>query len=263
MKNDFSKIYSKEELRNNRIVTVASFPLEESVMFPVSQAIDLMKQGENILYFTFNHDSIKLNTFFQEFLKREDDPSSITGQLAIFDAHQMGSPEDWMSFISNTIKTVKKECELEFVFFDLLPFLEDVGIDESRLSDAMIFFAESEKLTPIIVRTLRGPVITAIQNPREYQESLDGFMDKDMFQELIQTSRNMVHKSDYILGIQRNKEGWWKKLWRKIKNFLLFWRKRDSFENNFRIHVIKNRSGSDGITFDANMDLENPKIEIL
>lgn len=259
MKNNFNKIYSKEELRNNRMVTVVTLPLEESIMFPVAQAIDLMKQGENIIYFSFNHDSNKIDDFFTGFLNGEENIESITGQRALLDVHQIPLGKGWLEYCEGMISSIKQQCEVEFVFFDVLTFVKD----EKAVSEGLYELGQKLKVTPIIVKTLDGPVFTSVQDMDKYQEAIDDLSQKDILKEMMESSINILSTSDYILGIQRHKESWWKKVWRKIKNFLLFWRKRDSFENNFQIRVIKNRRGKDGVTFDASMDLENPKIEIL
>ena len=72
-------------------------------------------------------------------------------------------------------------------------------------------------------------------------------------------SRDLVNKSDFIMSINRVNDGFWKKIIKKILNFLLFWRKK----NNFTLNVLKNRIGSDGHSHKMNIDLDDFKVEVL
>ena len=101
------------------------------------------------------------------------------------------------------------------------------------------------------------PILTAsqMQNQEESKKVMDDFMDKDMFKEMFKESNKLMADSDLILGIKREKQTFWKKL----INFLLFWRKR----NNFTLKVIKNRSGSDGQSYRMNINMDEFRTEIL
>ena len=123
--NDFSKVYTVEEIKKLAFTTVISLPMEESIMVPVSQAIDFMKRGENIIYFTFVHDSVKIANFFKEALLKEKDVDSF-GKLAIIDAFQILEGETWNEFIHNTIKQVKLDCKLNIVFLDIQDYVCNV-----------------------------------------------------------------------------------------------------------------------------------------
>jgi len=261
--NDFNKVYSAQELKDNKMVTVLSLPMEESVMVPVSQMIDLMKQGENVLFFSFNHDSIKINEFMKNSLKHEANPESITGLNAVFDAHQIPAGEDWFKFVEETVKSIKKSLEAEgkelgFVFLDLFPFVETHSIrpaDEELVSSMFTIMAFTQKITPVVLRTMKVPIITATQNPEKSKKELDELMDRDMLKEMIKESITLTTQSDFIIGIKREKNNFWKKL----LNFLLFWRKK----NNFTLKVLKNRNGSDGKSYRLNLDMETFKTEVL
>lgn len=253
---NFKKLYTAETLKKNKIVTVVSLPMEESIMFPVAQAIDLMKQGENILYFSFTHDSIKINEFMQSALKNEASPEKITGNFAVIDTYQIPQGMDWIKFLENVIKQVKSESELNYVFFDIIEFVKNnqvrLGSEELVVSTATLLAFE-QKITPIIIKQVEAPAL-AIQSSQDAREQLDDFMSKDLMDSLIK-SKTLVEQSDYIIGVQREKENFWKKL----MDFLLFWRKR----NNFTLKVIKNRSGSDGQSYRMNIDMDEFKTEIL
>lgn len=253
---NFKKLYTAETLKKNKIVTVVSLPMEESIMFPVSQAIDLMKQGENVLYFSFTHDSIKINEFMQSALKNEASPEKITGNFAVIDTYQIPQGMDWIKFAENVIKQVKSECELNYVFFDIIEFVKNnqvrPGSEELVVSTATLLAFE-QKITPIIIKQVEAPAL-AIQSSQDAREQLDDFMSKDLMDSLIK-SKTLVEQSDYIIGIQREKENFWKKL----INFLFFWRKR----SNFVLKVLKNRNSSNVQKYRMNINLEEFKTEIL
>jgi len=251
--NNYSKIYTSDTLKNNAVVTVVTMPLEESVMFPVSQAIDLMKQGENVLFFTFNHDSIKINEFMQKFLANEDNPENIKGNIGIIDAYQIPEGVDWIGFVEDTIADVKGQMDLNYVFFDVLPFVENHPIrpaDDELVISTLTLLAFTRGVTTILIKTANVPVITAVQNKEEAQE----IMEKEITIEDISKSRKVLEQSDLVLGVQREKITWWK----KVINFLLFWRKR----NNFTVRVLKNRNGNRD-SYKMNLDMDNFKSEIL
>lgn len=251
--NDYGKIYTSKTLKNNAIVTMLALPMEESIMVPVSQAIDLMKQGENILFFTFNHDSIKVNDFMQKFLKNEPEPENIKGNIGIIDAHQIPEGEDWIGFVENTIDDIKKQMDLNYVFFDILPFVKNHSVrpaDDELVISTLTLLAFTKKVTPILMKTTKGPIITAVQNKDQAKE----FIEQEITLQSISDSISIVQQSDLVLGIQREKERWWKKL----LNFLLFWRKR----NNFTLKVLKNRNGRRN-SYRMNLDMDNFKSEIL
>ena len=254
--NDFRKIYTAKDLKNNSVVSIVTLPMEESVMFPVSQAIDLMKQGENIIYFSFNHDSIKVNTFFQNFLKNESNPENIKGNLAVIDIHQIPDGMDWIKFIEETIAKVKKECDVNYVFMDISSFVKNhatrPGGDELIISTATLL-SITQKVTFIIMKMIDMPDLENIQNPEKSKQVLDEIMQKDLMDSL-KTSVTLVQQSDIIIGIQREKKNFWKKL----INFLLFWRKR----NNFTIKILKNRFGKEK-SYRMNLDMDKFKSEIL
>jgi hypothetical protein len=253
---NFKKLYTAETLKKNKIVTVVCLPMEESIMFPVSQAIDLMKQGENVLYFSFTHDSIKINEFMQSALKNEVSPEKITGNFAVIDIHQIPEGMDWIKFVENVIKQVKGECQLNYTFFDIIEFVKNNKIrpgDEEFVVSTATLLAFEQKITPIIIKQVEPP-ITAIQNSEDARKQLDDFMSKDLLDSL-NKSKALVEQSDYIIGVQREKNNFWKKL----INFLLFWRKR----SNFVLKVLKNRSGSYGQEYRMSIDMEEFKTEVL
>lgn len=257
--NNFKKIYTAKELKNNKMVTILSLPMEESIMVPVAQMIDLMKQDENVLFFSFNHDSIKINKFMQNALKHEVNPESITGLNAVFDSYQIPEGTDWFKFVEDTVVSVKKSLESEgkslgFVFLDLFPYVETDSIrpaDEELVSSLFLITAFTQKITPVILRTIKMPEFTAMQD----KEAIAEFMDVDMFKTMIKESQTLMTQSDLILGVKREKKSFWK----KVIDFLLFWRKK----NNFTLQVMKNRRGSDGISYRMNIDLEEFKTEVL
>lgn len=248
--NDFSKIYSLDELKRNKIVTLLSLPLEESIMVPVSQAIHLMKHGENVVYFSLNHDSIKINEFFKAELKNELHPETITGNLAVIDSSQIPSGMDWASFIENQISIIKNDCPLNVVLFDVFT----PGSDENQIAFKMQAIAFSKNITALMIKTIKLPIFTANQNSNKNLEMIDLMMNKT-FQDMMSESMKIVQASDLVIGIKRQKESFWK----KIVNFLLFWRKK----NNFALKVLKNRTGKDGSFYKMNIDFESSKIEIL
>jgi len=254
--NDFKKLYTAETLKNNDVVTVVCLPMEESIMFPVAQAIDLMKQGENVLYFSFSHDSIKIYDFMQSALKHEESPGEINGNFAVIDTHQIPGEMDWLKFVEDTIKKVKDECVLNYVFFDIIEFVKNnkvrPGDDELVVSTARIL-ALTQKITPIIIKQVDMPAIE-IQSSQEAKKYLDEFMSKNLI-DFMNNSRSLVEQSDYIIGVQRERESFWKKL----INFLLFWRKK----NNFTVKVIKNRNGKSGASYRMNLDMDTFKAEVL
>jgi hypothetical protein len=261
--NNFNKVYSAKELKNNKMVTILSLPMEESIMVPVSQMVDLMKQGENVLFFSFNHDSIKVNEFMQNALKHESSPETITGLNAVFDAHQIPAGTDWFKFVEETVKSIRKSLategkELGFVFLDLFPYVETDSIrpaDEELVSSLFLIMAFTEKITPVVLRTMNMPVITAVQNSDNSQKEMEELMDRDMMTEMLKESITLTNQSDFIIGIKREKNNFWKKL----VNFLLFWRKR----NNFTLKVLKNRNVSNKKSYRLNLDMETFKTEVL
>ncbi len=252
MMNNFKKIYTADSLKKNRVVTLVALPMEESILVPVSQMIDLMKQGENIIYFSFNHDSIKIGNFLQEALKNEPNPEKITGLNAIFDVHQIPSGKNWFDYIRETLNQVRKECKVNYVFVDIIPYVKILGEDESLVSASMLTLAFTEGVTPIIVKTLDGPVLTAIQNKSEMEKKAEEFMNIDIVSEFSKSSK-LLKDSDFVIGIQRERKSFLK----KVINFLLFWRKR----NNFTLRILKNRNGSED-SFRMNIDMEKFKTEV-
>jgi len=256
--NNFKKVYTAEKLKSNGLVTLVTLPMEESIMVPIAQIIDLMKQGENVLFFSFNHDSIKINEFLVPALKNETKPEEITGGLSVFDSHQIPKGEDCIKFIEEQVLDIKEILEregksLSFIFLDL-PF-EKLGDQKTFDNLRRIKFTQS--ITSVLVKTLNMPILTAsqMQNQEESKKVMDDFMDKDMFKEMFKESNKLMADSDLILGIKREKQTFWKKL----INFLLFWRKR----NNFTLKVIKNRSGSDGQSYRMNINMDEFRTEIL
>lgn len=252
MMNNFKKIYTADSLKKNRVVTLVALPMEESILVPVSQMIDLMKQGENIIYFSFNHDSIKIGNFLQEALKNEPNPEKINGLNAIFDVHQIPSGKNWFDYIRDTLNQVRKECKVNYVFVDIIPYVKILGEDESLVSASMLTLAFTEGVTPIIVKTLDGPVFTAIQNKSEMEKKAEEFMNIDIVSEFSKSSK-LLKDSDFVIGIQRERKSFLK----KVINFLLFWRKR----NNFTLRILKNRNGSED-SFRMNIDMEKFKTEV-
>jgi len=256
--NDFKKIYSAKDLKKSKIVTLVTISMEESIMVPVAQIIDLMKQGENILFFSFNHDSIKINEFLVPALKNELDPESITGGLSIFDIHQVPGGMDLFKFVEEQIVDIKGLLEkegssLNFIFLDL----PKENSDDNQTIDYLTRMNFTYEITSILVNKLNIPVFTATQlkNPKECEELMDDFMDQDMFKQMLKESAKLMGGSDLILSVQREKKSFWKKL----INFLLFWRKK----NNFTMKAIKNRFGKDGNSVRMNIDMETFKTEVL
>jgi len=257
--NDFSKVYTVEQIKNMSLVTVASFPLEESIMVPVSQAIDFMKRGENIAFFSFNHDSIKVTAFFQQALEKEKNPESF-GQLAIIDAHQIPAEESWDTFIEKSIKEIKEACELSIVFIDINDYVQGAMKYEGdsyqvtyKMSKKLRDISFNEKVSFIFVKTIQMPRWTAQQNPEKAPElpeiTIKSLMD----------SSNLVANSDLILSINGESTSFWKKILKKVINFLWFWRKR----NNFTLKVLKNRNGTENPTYRMNINKDTFETEIL
>lgn len=249
--NNFSKVYTAEELKS-KTVTIVSLPMEESIMVPVSQAIDLMKQGQNILYFTFDHDSIKVNEFFKMALENytQEEAAGITGNLAIVDASQIPEGMTWRMFFKETIMEVKEGCELNFVFFDVMDFINN-NQDELNKTISDIKFLST--FTSFIITTAGAPVITAVKDPKKAQEEVEKLANTTM-EEMLAESKKLAESSDLVLGIKREKKSFWK----KIINFLLFWRK----SNNFTLKVLKNRNGKTK-SYRMNLDMDTSKTEIL
>ena len=167
---------------------------------------------------------------------------------------------DWIKIFEKTIRDVKNEMELNYVFFDVMPYLEKHKVrpaTEDLLVSTLLLIAFNEKITPILIKTVEGPTITAVQNPEQAQKAMDELLSVDFMNEL-NKSRMLLESSDMVLGIKREKQGFWKKLWKKIINFLLFWRKR----NNFTLRVLKNRSGGKK-KYRLNLDMDNFKREVL
>lgn len=254
--NDFSKIYTAESLKKHSIVSVFTLPMEESVMFPVAQIIDLMKQGENVIFFSFNHDSIKINTFFQNFLKNELKPETIKGNLAVIDAHQIPAGIDWVKFVEETIIQTKKECTVNYVFMDLLSYVKNHPVrpsDDEQVVSVATLLSVTQNITFIILKTINIPVLDEVKNPKESKKVLDEMLQKNLSDSL-KEAINLTQMSDLILGIQRERKNFWKSL----INFLLFWRKR----NNFTVRIMKNRYGKEN-SYKMNLDMETFKSEIL
>lgn len=252
----FKKLYTIDQLKKNSIATVLSLPLEESIIVPVNMALDLMKQGENIIYFSFNHDSIKINKFFESAIKREENPEQITGNLAIVDAGQIGNKK-WSIVIDETIESVKKDFEINFVFFDIFPFVNGNAkqpLGNHQVMEGLRMLAINEEVTPIVIKTLDSRHLIT-QDPTQMKNNMEKLLTMDMVKE----SLDIVSHSDFVVSINRNKNGWLRKIMRKIINFLLFWRKR----NNFTLKVVKNRRGVDGKSARMNIDLDTSEVNIL
>jgi len=165
--NDFSKIYTAEELKN-KTVTLVPLPMEESIMVPVAWALDLMSQGQNVLYFAFDHDSIKVNEFFKIALANysKEEVDKVTGNIAIIDLHQIPENTSWRMFFRDTIMEVKSECELNFVFFDVNKF---IGSEQTEFCKTLRDISFMSMFTKFIATTAGAPVITAIQDPKKAQ----------------------------------------------------------------------------------------------
>lgn len=249
---DFSKIYTAEELIGNKTVTLLSLPMEESIMVPVAWTIDLMRQGQNVLYFTFDHDSIKVNEFFKMALANytKEEAKCITGNLAIIDLHQIPEGMSWRDFLKETIMEVKSECELNFVFFDVMKF---IGSEQEDFFKTLSDISFLSMFTKIIIDTANAPLITAIQGVKEHQKEVKEFADTTL-SEMYKESKMLVDNSSFVLGIKRERKSFWK----KIINFLLFWRK----SNNFVLKVLKNRNGKKK-SYRMNLDMDTSKTEIL
>src|SRR5690606_19551586 len=151
--------------------------------------------------------------------------------LAIVDSSQIPDGMSWEKFFEITIKEVKEECKLDFVFFDVMDFISSEKDNLIPVLDKISFM---DRFTKIIIITAGAPVFTAIQDPKQAQKEAEMFANTTT-DEMLAESKSVVEKSDIILSIQREKKSFWKKL----INFLLFWRK----SNNFTLKVIKNSSG--------------------
>jgi hypothetical protein len=257
--NNFSKVYSVEELKKNKIVTLVTLPMEESILMPVAQIIDLMKNGENVIFFTFNHDSIKVNEFLVPALKNEPNPEKITGGLSIIDAHQVPSGVGFPEFIESEVSKFKTLLEKEgktinFVFIDLpKELLEETGTYDILLNKVKF----QKNVTSILVKTLEMPVFveSQLRDEKKLQKELDEFIDKDLIDSLLIESVRIVNSSDMIIGVQRKRETFWK----KVFDFLFFWRKR----SNFTLKVLKNSSGANSKSYRMNINLDEFKSEVL
>lgn len=257
--NDFSKVYSVEELKKHGIVTLVTLPMEESILIPVAQIIDLMKRGENVVFFTFNHDSIKVHDFLVPALKSEPNPEGIIGELAIIDIHQVPDGVGLLDFVHNKLSSLQSTYRragkpINFVFIDLP---KDV-IEKDNTYDLIKKIKFQSDVASILVKTLEMPVIINSQQPtseKELKKQMDEFIDRDMLKSLMQESNKILTESDYVIGIQRNRKTFLK----KIVDFFLFWRKR----SNFTLKIIKNRAGADSKSFRMNVDLDEFKAEIL
>ena len=250
--NNFSKIYTAEELRGNQTITLLSLPMEESIMVPVAWAIDLMKQGQNILYFTFDHDSIKINEFFKMALDNlpKEEVAKVTGNLAVVDASQIPEGTSWEVFMKEEILAIKGQCELNFVFFDVMDFIKN---NQEGLTQTLSNISFMSMFTKIIVQTAGAPVITAMQVPSEAQKEAEKLANTTIV-EMAKESAKLVEQSDMVFGIKRVK----KTFLRKVINFLLFWRK----SNNFTLKVLKNTNGKTK-SFRMNLNMETSETEIL
>ena len=250
--NNFSKIYTAEELKGNKTITLVSLPMEESIMVPVAWAIDLMKQGQNVLYFTFDHDSIKVNEFFKMALSNynAEEAAGITGNLAIIDASQIPNGTSWETFLKDAIMEVKNECELNFVFFDVMDFIKN---NQEGLTETLSNISFMSMFTKIIVNTAGAPVVTSIQDPKQAEKEAEMLANTTM-SEMLEVSSKLVEESSLVLGIKREKKSFWK----KVLNFLLFWRK----SNNFTLKVLKNKNGKKK-SYRMNLDMDTSKTEIL
>lgn len=269
--NNFEKVYSSGGLKNNKIVTIVTLPMEESIIFPLAQIIDLMKKGENVIFFNLNHDSIKINEFLVPMLKNEPNPEKITGGLSVIDIHQVptktpagghwdikSSTPGMIKFIEDRVIETKEALEkeggeLSFIFIDL----PNNMIDDEKTYDGLINIKFTQDVTSVLVKALEMPIITATQmkNQQESKKIMDDFMETNMTSQILKESAKMLASSDMVLGIKRKKISFWTKL----INFLLFWRKR----NNFTLKVLKNRRGTDGQTYRLNIDMDEFKTEIL
>ena len=143
-------------------------------------------------------------------------------------------------FLKQTILDVKKECELNFVFFDVMNYI-DSGYFEfcdnlNNITSATTSF------TKFIVSTVNCPSLTS-----DAYENIS-------FHKMYSNSTELAQRSDLMFGIKREKKTFLK----KVLNFLLFWKK----SNNFTINVLKNRNG-DKKSYKMNLNLETSETEIL
>jgi len=107
--------------------------------------------------------------------------------------------------------------------------------------------------TKIIVNTSGAPLVTAIKDPKQAEKEAKMLANTTMA-EMMEVSSKLVEESTFVLGIKREKKSFWK----KVINFLLFWRKR----NNFTLKVLKSRNGKTK-SYRMNLDMETSKTEIL
>lgn len=257
--NDFSKVYTVDDIKKMSLVTVVTLPMEESIMVPVSQAIDFMKNGENIAFFSLNHDSIKITTFFQQALAKEENPENF-GQLAIIDSHQIPKGDSWDYFIDKTIKEIKASCELNVVFLDIYDYVQadmkytgDAYQISYKMTKKLREISHNQNVSFIFVKTIQLPKWTAQQNTKKAPEL------PEITIESLSNSIDLVTSSDLILSINGDSTSFWKKLLKKVINFLWFWRKR----NNFTLRVLKNRIGSDSQSYRMNINKDTFETEIL
>lgn len=257
--NNFSKVYTLEDIKNFSLTTVYTLPMEESIMVPVAQTVELMKKGENIAYFTFNHDSIKVSKFFQKALEGEEGVERF-GKLAVIDQFQIPEGMSWDEYIRDMIKQIRLDCELNIIILDVMDYVranddeENLYLKSMRASIKVRDIAYEENISIICINTVQKPMWTAIQKPKK--EDLE-ITTKDVTQ-----SVGFVTNSDFVFSINRvdgTSEGLLKKILKKIINFLWFWRKK----NNFTLNVLKNRRGPDTKSYRMNIDLDKFKTEVL
>jgi hypothetical protein len=214
-----------------------------------------MKKGENVIYFSFRHTSIEVDTFIQSCIKLEDNPEAIKGQLAVIDSSQIPQGKQWNNFIEEKTLEIKSMCEVNFVFMDVVGMVNT----DSKVVDSeyVINFANHlsfiATLTSVVVCTIDVPPVQ-IQDVQQAKEVFDRYMEAQITLEDCKLSSKSVRDSDFILSISREKKSFWK----KIINFLLFWRKK----SNFTVRILKNSNNSNK-NYRSNIDIEKSSIEIL
>lgn len=190
--NNFDKIYSVEKIKGGKLISLEVSMQVDGILFMLSQIISLMKKGENVVFFSFNLDSIKITEFLMEMLSKEENVEEIKGNIAIFDKHQIPKNKDIFEFIMETISKTKQECELNFAFFHGVEEFNNYSLNIQRV---------------------------------KHQQNISAFLifHDNIFKKI---DSQITFISDYIIVLKRVKENWLK----KFINFFLFWKKRYNFE---------------------------------
>lgn len=226
--NDLSKIYTKNNLKQFSLVSFSSESIDKKLLLTAIQTVDLMKKGENVLVFSFSVDSIRMIELIKGVLNNESEPEKITGGLSVIDIHQLDGNKDSLKEITRLYREVRNSTLVNFVIFDVIDCLSTNEISKRKIAEFIRDMAIRNRFTAII---------------------------QGHNNDLIGPSIGVMQISDLVFSLKSNKKSFWK----KVINFLLFWKKR----GNFVIKSEKNRFGPDGVKYEVNFDLENFNCEIL